>query len=1339
MLTLFEFAIALCQTYSSKKTLNTTSPAASTSGNTTVEDGPEYAQNGGLLGLFQNNNAMPNASKSLDDSVQVLVPQPKRARTKQGDDDVNTTTDWLKVVLNEQEVDPSSETCDYYFQPPSSLSQQKAPTNSDAAFATPFVFKSVNPARNLLTPGESPYPPRRQDSCFTSSFSANVLSEDLVGKVVEVLGTVVEEIKGDIRRTFVFQNKGKVMQQFSFTLERNNTKPEGKDVQRMFFFSCVCVYAAYDWEFNKLVNETSFPLPANKPQPLKTVDHLRTILSAPNSANSLAHEAEIYRHTFDFYCQITAFLTVVQIFFESVVMDFLCEREEDLRMRRMSIDRFMNIFHDDDNFFQPPRPSNNDSELNNNNENLDAFNWYYHGVVRPQPQYYYDLSVRLRSFSVNFSTLETVESILSMFYTKHFLNVFAKEHQKDHGQFYTPREVMRFMWDRVLLGNALVEKLGGGSIQSTSNFPSFSTHPSSNASSWESLPQSPKVLDPCMGIGSFLCEFINRLTLAAQQCPNVWDDPRAISNLLQSLTENLWGIEIDAFAFHLCKLNITIHMLPLYKRFHHLSLSDDLKLARLHLFCNDTLNLYLKPERAWEHDNLWLLRSPQRLKFDYIVTNPPYMIRKTGFISEPDSELFDERVLGKGGMQAYAYFFWFCVERCKEETGEVCLISGRVRCASSKIDAQILMTKFASQWMGLEFADKLRAWLWQKCHLVEFFQFEPFKVWRKIQTDSLIFRLRRRSEPLLSNGTSLVRPSNVVDSSIRFLRYMNRKASLQETLQAYSTFDPNLNSFDKEMHYKITLPYPHTQLPSPTNSFSFTFLMPISAVSAYLDTITVNLPSLCDHSSMKPTWLERNPLIWHRGPNTNPVYALVVRTSWAYSKFGQDVCKVWLRPVFYWNGKNGGKEAEFWQKMGDELRLEKKENSPAEAYVPYLSPSYKDGSDKQEKSMYSLIMVDRDAVEKVRKEVGEDSEFWRYLKEARKHLQTGMTSREVAYCGTSKCGIDVRTKIIHPINYGYFSKNQPRQRFFIDENSVCVTNQQTTPLPPYFFLGILNSTTIQHFLSHHCKYDQQGRMRLFRENMAKIPYAAPTDGTGVDWFIRCTSKMTQVRKMLYEGISLCEDEEKVGSAVVEKLRRGAWQLIGREWQEKESDAFDDETIVLKEEQEGNWVMVKQCRGRGDEYSLYPDTGETSSSPRYNDVRTPGFRDYPSSGAAAFNDQRINTGNTRTHLMKPFFESLLHASACLQYAIDQYTYSLYGIHTEFQIALEEELKLEIFEAIITKFPRWNGANSNSVPGGVETKGAIPEWGERLLVEVEQAIEGGQLLLRQKRTTMVESGR
>ncbi|KAI8595150.1 hypothetical protein EDD21DRAFT_52401, partial [Dissophora ornata] len=97
---------------------------------------------------------------------------------------------------------------------------------------------------------------------------------------------------------------------------------------------------------------------------------------------------------------------------------------------------------------------------------------------------------------------------------------------------------------------------------------------------------------------------------------------------------------------------------------------------------------------------------------------------------------------------------------------------------------------------------------------------------------------------------------------------------------------------------------------------------------------------------------------------------------------------------------------------------------------------------------------------------------------------------------------EVPEKIVHPINYGYFSKTQPRQRFFLDTNSLAVTNQciyltlnvlshhydaQQSP-PLIYFLTLLNSSTLQFFVLHHCQYDQQGRMRLFRESMAKIPF-----------------------------------------------------------------------------------------------------------------------------------------------------------------------------------------------------------------------------------------------------------
>jgi N-6 DNA Methylase len=392
------------------------------------------------------------------------------------------------------------------------------------------------------------------------------------------------------------------------------------------------------------------------------------------SSYSLSPDVVLFRNALYFYCRMTSFITVVHMLFDTVVMDFLCENNEEMSARLLSIDNFMDIFHVDDNFLKRNIPF--DDQQSNANENLEAFTWYYRSVVISDSHYRCDLSVRFHSLAIHFRNLEPIESILSIFYTKHFLNVLAKEQQKDHGQFYTPIEVIRFMWDRVLIGKGngtWTEKLLG---QNLFLYPNQTLNASS---SWGILPKAPSVLDPCMGIGSFLCEFIDRLTLAAQQCPIVWNNSRAISILLHSLSENLWGIEIDAFAYHLCKINITLHILPLYKRFLHLTLKNDLKLARFHLFCNDTLNLYLpKREHTWEYENLSLLRSPQHLKFDFIVTNPPHKIKKTGFIVEADSKLFDEQVLGKARMQAYAYFFWFCVERCQEEIGEVCLISGKL-------------------------------------------------------------------------------------------------------------------------------------------------------------------------------------------------------------------------------------------------------------------------------------------------------------------------------------------------------------------------------------------------------------------------------------------------------------------------------------------------------------------------------------------------------------------------------------------------------------------------------------------------------------------------------------
>jgi methylase of polypeptide subunit release factors len=76
-------------------------------------------------------------------------------------------------------------------------------------------------------------------------------------------------------------------------------------------------------------------------------------------------------------------------------------------------------------------------------------------------------------------------------------------------------------------------------------------------------------------------------------------------------------------------------------------------------------------------------------KFDFVVTNPPYMIRKTGFVSQPDPIIYNEEKLGGRGSQAYLYFMWIALQRCDDQQGQVCLIT-------------------PSQWTVLEFAQHIR-------------------------------------------------------------------------------------------------------------------------------------------------------------------------------------------------------------------------------------------------------------------------------------------------------------------------------------------------------------------------------------------------------------------------------------------------------------------------------------------------------------------------------------------------------------------------------------------------------------------------------------------------------
>ncbi|KAG0354964.1 hypothetical protein BGX24_006761, partial [Mortierella sp. AD032] len=72
-----------------------------------------------------------------------------------------------------------------------------------------------------------------------------------------------------------------------------------------------------------------------------------------------------------------------------------------------------------------------------------------------------------------------------------------------------------------------------------------------------------------------------------------------------------------------------------------------------------------------------------------------------------------------------------------------------------------------------------------------------------------------------------------------------------------------------------------------------------------------------------------------------------------------------------------------------------------------------------------------------------------------------------------------------------------------------------------YFLTLLNSTTLQFFVLHHCQYDQQGRMRLFRESMAKIPFQdrdVKIHPERIGYVAQLGASMVELKDVLYDVV-----------------------------------------------------------------------------------------------------------------------------------------------------------------------------------------------------------------------------
>jgi type I restriction-modification system DNA methylase subunit len=197
--------------------------------------------------------------------------------------------------------------------------------------------------------------------------------------------------------------------------------------------------------------------------------------------------------------------------------------------------------------------------------------------------------------------------------------------RKNKGQYYTPREVVSFIWDRV------------GFTHDNAFF------------HFEDGQRKPRLIfDPATGSGGFLVEAARRLREEAAYNSQNLNDLLDIEN---AIIEGLYGSEISAFSYYITEINLLIQLTPIIKKIlehKHLYRHPEFALSVIH---QDSLKLHPRIEKTFEgfpdelkkadevyerdkrHDIVGLEGRKREVyefikdchDFDYVCANPPYI------------------------------------------------------------------------------------------------------------------------------------------------------------------------------------------------------------------------------------------------------------------------------------------------------------------------------------------------------------------------------------------------------------------------------------------------------------------------------------------------------------------------------------------------------------------------------------------------------------------------------------------------------------------------------------------------------------------------------------------
>lgn len=311
--------------------------------------------------------------------------------------------------------------------------------------------------------------------------------------------------------------------------------------------------------------------------------------------------------------------------------------------------------------------------------------------------------------------------LLGTVYEKYVEDRFEK---KQKGLFYTPREIIRFIWDRAGFTNdeAFFR------MEGKSRGPRY-------------------IFDPASGSGGFLVEAARRIIEEAHYDHN---DLESLFSIHDCVTEGLQGAELNVFAHYITEVNLLIQFTPLIKEImrqrEHLKLMPSLKLSTV---AADSMSLLIDPigrksklnnnqdevngyvdltkeTRADPNKVETYHEIRERQNYDYCCANPPYVGEKG------HKELFRNTrenfpVWNTHYQGKMDYFYWFIILGLAKlrEGGKLSYIT-------------------RAEWPIASSASKLRRYVLDNALLLEIIDFRGVKIFEAAPGQrNLVFVLER--------------------------------------------------------------------------------------------------------------------------------------------------------------------------------------------------------------------------------------------------------------------------------------------------------------------------------------------------------------------------------------------------------------------------------------------------------------------------------------------------------------------------------------------------------------------------------------------------------------------